>query len=72
MYEHANKLISGFTSKYNINKLVWHQEFSTPKEAIAAEKKIKGWRREKKIKLITEINPEFENLLERDPSLCSG
>jgi len=47
--EHQNKLIPGFTSKYNINKIIFYQEFSNPNDAIAAEKKIKGWTRRKKI-----------------------
>lgn len=62
VYEHKHKLIKGFTSKYNINKLVYFAEFSSPKEAIAAEKEIKGWSRKKKIELIKTINPGFEDL----------
>jgi putative endonuclease len=62
IYEHQEKLISGFTSKYNINKLIYFQEFSTPVEAIEAEKKIKGWTRDKKINLIKSINPAFIDL----------
>ena len=64
--EHKNKLITGFTSKYNINKLVYYEEFDTPMEAISAEKEIKGWRREKKINLIKSINPKFKNLMDCD------
>jgi putative endonuclease len=64
MYEHRNKIIKGFTEKYNINKLVHFQEFNTPEEAISAEKKIKGWIRVKKIKLIKSVNPDFKDLLE--------
>ncbi|MCK4891249.1 MAG: GIY-YIG nuclease family protein [Candidatus Pacebacteria bacterium] len=63
MYEHKNKLIKGFTSKYNIEKLIYSQEFNTAIEAITAEKKIKGWTRIKKIKLIKTVNPEFKDLL---------
>ena len=64
MYEHRHKIINGFTAKYNINKLIYFQEFNTPEEAIAAEKKIKGWTRKKKIQLIKSINPTFRDLLE--------
>ncbi len=64
MYEHQYKIVSGFTAKYNINKLIYFQEFNTPEEAIAAEKKIKGWTRKKKIQLIKSINPTFRDLLE--------
>lgn len=60
--EHKNKLIKGFTSKYNLTKLVFYQVFNTPKEAIAAEKKIKGWIRRKKNVLIESINLGWEDL----------
>jgi len=49
VYEHKHKLIKGFTKKYNINKLVFFEDFSNVNDAIAAEKKIKGWLRMKKI-----------------------
>ena len=62
IYQHKNKLVSGFTSKYNINKLVYSDSFNSPQEAISAEKKIKGWTRAKKINLITQDNPEFKDL----------
>ena len=71
MYEHSNKITHGFTSKYNVNKLVWYEEFSSPEEAIAAEKRIKGWRREKKIILIKKSNPNFVDHIKQDSSLCS-
>ena len=63
MFEHKNKLISGFTSRYNVNKLVWYENFSSPEEAITAEKKIKGWTRAKKLNLIKSINQNFNDLL---------
>lgn len=63
MHEHTNKLISGFTSKYNVNKLIRYEQFQTPYEAIAAEKRIKDWRRQKKLALIKNFNPNFEDLL---------
>lgn len=63
MAEHKEKLIKGFTEKYNINKLIYFQEFNTPEEAIASEKKIKGWTRVKKINLIKSLNPTFKDLL---------
>ena len=62
VYEHKNKIIKGFTFKYSIDKLVYYQEFSSPEEAIAAEKKVKGWTRKKKMELIKSINPEFKDL----------
>ena len=63
VYEHKNKLVKGFTEKYNIDKLVWYEIFNNPVDAIAAEKKIKGWTRIKKIALIKSKNPKFEELL---------
>jgi putative endonuclease len=63
MHEHKNKLIKGFTEKYNINKLVFAATFPTALEAIAAEKKIKGWTRAKKKALIKSQNPEWKNLI---------
>lgn len=64
MYQHKNKLIVGFTARYNVNKLVFYEIFNTPIEAISAEKKIKGWLRKKKIELIKEKNPEWKDLSE--------
>ena len=62
IHEHKNKVIKGFTKKYNINKLIYLQEFISPYEAIAAEKKIKGWSRKKKMTLIKKFNSEFRDL----------
>ena len=53
---------NSFTAKYNIDKLIYFEEFSNPEDAIAAEKKIKGWTRKKKINLIKSTNPEFKDL----------
>jgi len=63
MYEHKNKLAKGFTSKYNIDKLILYEIFSNPIDAISAEKKIKGWDRKKKIELIKRKNPKFEEIM---------
>jgi putative endonuclease len=60
--EHKQKLNPGFTSKYNITDLVWHQDFDDPNQAIEAEKRIKAWKRSKKIALIEELNPEWRDL----------
>ncbi|MFM6192171.1 MAG: GIY-YIG nuclease family protein [Planktothrix sp.] len=62
VYEHKNKLIPGFTSKYNINKLVYWEETSDVTSAIAREKQIKGWTRAKKISLIQLQNPQWIDL----------
>ena len=63
MNEHRQKLIPGFTSKYNVNKLQYIETFETALEAITSEKKIKGWTRNKKIELIKSINSSFKDLL---------
>lgn len=64
MWQHKNKVVESFTSKYNINKLVWYETFNNPIDAIAGEKRIKGWTRKKKIGLIIKDNPEFKDLSE--------
>ncbi len=63
MYEHKHKIIKGFTKKYNIDKLVYFEKFRSPKEAILAEKRIKGWTRAKKVELVKKVNPDFKDLL---------
>jgi len=62
VYEHKNKLVKGFTEKYNIKKLVYYEETNDINSAIAREKQIKGWLREKKIKLVDESNSEWKDL----------
>lgn len=63
-YEHKQKLIKGFTEKYNISKLVYYEETKDIKEAITREKQLKGWLRQKKIALIESINPTWKDLSE--------
>ncbi len=62
VYQHKNKLVHGFTSRYNIDKLVYYAETNDVREAIAREKAIKGWLRKKKKALIEEENPHWEDL----------
>lgn len=62
VYEHKNKLVKGFTSKYNVNLLVYYEEFNDVNIAIAREKELKGWRRAKKLILIEERNPNWKDL----------
>ncbi len=64
VFQHKKKLIKGFTKKYNITILVWYDRFSDINQAIECEKKIKGWRRSKKISLIEEQNPCWLDLAE--------
>lgn len=54
----------GFTNKYNVNKLVYAEKFENINDAIAREKQIKKWRRDKKIALIKSVNPNFDDLSE--------
>jgi putative endonuclease len=62
LFEHKNKLISGFTDKYNINKLVYFEETQDILSAITREKEIKKWRREKKNQLVNKVNPAWRDL----------
>jgi len=62
IYEHKQSLIKGFTSKYNVNKLVYYEVFDDIESAISREKQIKGGSREKKIGLIERTNPGYKDL----------
>ena len=64
LYEHQNKLVTGFTEKYNVNKLVYFDETDDVRSALAREKKIKKWRREKKDALVISVNPQWKDLAE--------
>jgi len=64
VWEHKNKILKGFTKKYNINKLVYFEEFYDVYEAINREKQIKGWTNKKKMDLIKTLNPEFNDFYE--------
>ena len=62
LFEHRQKLIPGFTRKYNVTQLVYFEQFGEIRDAIAREKQLKGWRREKKILLSEAVNPKWRNL----------
>ena len=62
VYEHKEKLVAGFTKKYNITKLVYYEVFDDPENAISREKQIKAGSRQNKIQLITSINREWRDL----------
>jgi putative endonuclease len=62
VYQHKEKIIDGFTKKYNINKLVYYELYETIQQAIEREKQIKAGSRKKKVKLITSTNPAFRDL----------
>ena len=61
-YEHKSNLVEGFTSKYNVHKLVYYDLTSDVMSAITREKQVKGWTRNKKIKLIESMNPGWKHL----------
>ena len=65
IYEHKEKLVAGFTNKYNITKLVYYEVFDDPENAICREKQIKSGSRQKKIQLITSMNKEWRDLYKR-------
>ena len=62
VWEHKNKVIDGFTKHYNVNKLVYYEETTDANSAIAREKQLKGWKREKKNRLIESVNPNWYDL----------
>jgi putative endonuclease len=64
VYEHKNKLVPGFTSKYNINRLAYFEETPDIQSAITREKQVKGWLRQKKVDLIEGLNPDWKDLSE--------
>ena len=64
VYEHRNKLVKGFTSKYNLTKLVYYEMFDDIINAITREKYLKGKKRDFKLSLINNFNPEWKDLYE--------
>jgi putative endonuclease len=66
-YEHRTKTIQGFTSKYNITRLVWFEIYDDPISAISREKELKKWKRSWKVQLIEVKNPQWDDLYE---SIC--
>ena len=62
VWEHKNGVYEGFSKKYKIHLLVYHESFDDIESAIAREKQLKGWSRAKKIALIEKMNPGWEDL----------
>ncbi|MBK9097230.1 MAG: GIY-YIG nuclease family protein [bacterium] len=62
VYEHKNKLIDGFTKKYNLTKLVYFETFNRIEDAIRREKQLKNWHRQWKVNLIESVNKDWEDL----------
>ena len=65
IYQHKNKAIEGFTSKYGVDKLGYYEISESIASAIEREKQIKGWPRKKKIALITSMNPDWKDLYDK-------
>ena len=64
LYEHKNKLLDGFSKKYNLNVLLFYETTEYALDAITREKQLKKWSRKKKFDLIKSINPELRDLSE--------
>ena len=62
MNEHRAGRIEGFTRAYHVHKLVYLESYNDPRDAIAREKQLKGWRREKKNRLVESKNPDWEDI----------
>jgi putative endonuclease len=62
VYEHKSKAVAGFTKRYAVDKLVWFEIYDDPTSAIMREKELKKWRRDWKIRLIEEHNPQWIDL----------
>jgi putative endonuclease len=62
VYDHKNNLIEGFTKKYNVHNLVYHEQHNDIGKAITREKQMKKWKRQWKIELIEETNPNWKDL----------
>ncbi len=65
VFEHKNKLVKGFTAKYDIDKLVYYEVFDDPENAILREKRLKGSSRARKNKLVNAMNPRWDDLYEQ-------
>ncbi len=64
IWEHRNHVYRGFTGSYNCTRLVWYEDSGDITEAIYREKQLKHWKREWKVQLIEEMNPEWADLYE--------
>ena len=62
VYEHKSNLVGGFTQKYNVHNLVYYEEHNDIGKAITREKQMKKWKRQWKIELIEQFNPQWRDL----------
>ncbi len=65
IYEHREKMAPGFSSRYNVTRLVWFETYDDPTSAITREKELKKWRRAWTIALIEKDNPDWNDLYEQ-------
>lgn len=65
IWEHKNKIIEGFTNKYDVNKLVHYEIFENIQSAIMREKRLKEWPRKWKLDLIEKGNPQWHDLYDK-------
>jgi len=64
IWEHRNHIHRGFTNSYNCTRLVWYEDYDDITDAIYREKRLKTWERAWKIRLVEEMNPEWNDLFE--------
>ena len=62
VYEHKSDMVDGFTKKYGVHRLVYYEQSEDVKSAIEREKRLKAWKRQWKLRLIEEMNPEWNDL----------
>lgn len=62
VWQHKNNFVKGFTSKYDVHRLVWYESHECMESAISWEKVLKNWNRSWKVRLIEEDNPEWKDL----------
>ena len=60
--EHKAASVEGFTKKYRVNRLLWYERYDRIEDAIAREKQMKNWRRDKKQRLIEQENPDYADI----------
>jgi putative endonuclease len=65
IFQHKDKTVPSFTGHYNINSLVFYEEFSDAYNAISREKQIKSWSRKRKMELVDQMNPHWEDLYKK-------
>jgi putative endonuclease len=63
VYEHKHGIFPGFTKKYNVDTLIYYEMFDDVNQAIAREKQLKNWGRDKKLDLIKKMNPELKEII---------